>query len=73
MKNIKPKSTYHKLKKENLDLKNDIYQLLRGKFMDREEVKFKWNNIFDLEQLVWRSVFGTEIWEHIDKQRDQQK
>jgi len=47
-------SSYKKLKKENQDLRNDIFQLVEcsDKYSGLE-VKTKWQIIFDQDRIFW--------------------
>lgn len=50
------KSSYQKLKEQNQELRQDIFNLLRKvKFSDYINTSTKWNMIFDFEDIVWNS------------------
>lgn len=49
----KKSSAYQKLKQANLALKQDIYKILKGEFLEKEETKNKWLMAFNLEELIW--------------------
>lgn len=57
-------TTYQRLKAENIRLKKDIYNILRGEYMDKQCTIQKWEILFQLEDVVWMG----DTREHIKKQ-----
>lgn len=61
-------SSYQKLKKENQQLRKDIFDILRGSVLSSMEVTAKWNIKFDLEKEAWMGnpiAEGKGIWAQI--------
>lgn len=48
------KSTYHRYKQERIDLMNEIRELIENpESLKALEIKIKYQNIFQLERVIW--------------------
>lgn len=67
------KSSYQKLKDENLSLRQDLYKIVKGTFTEKVETEVKWKTVFDMVDVVMGSSpvsdfpikEGKGIWDQI--------